>query len=148
MLIIFLLSVLFLDSIILPSLFGFYDSSLTSLFLISVILNFGIDKKTILFVFLSSLLVDFLLGHDPGLYSLSLLILVLIVFVLSRAFNIPTGKNSGIYSFFALSLLGVFLNYLLSFRTLSLLNWINLVYLVEVFLLLICLNLKKTIKFR
>ena len=148
MLIIFLLSVLFLDSIILPSLFGFYDSSLTSLFLISVILNFGIDKKTILFVFLSSLLVDFLLGHDPGLYSLSLLILVLIVFVLSRAFNIPNGKNSGIYSFFALSLLGVFLNYLLSFRTLSLLNWINLVYLVEVFLLLICLNLKKTIKFR
>src|SRR3989344_8105887 len=107
MIIAILIGILFLDFIFLPSFFRFYDSSLSSLFLISVILYYGINKNTVLFVFLSALLIELLAGYNPGLYSIAFLLCVLILFILSKTFNIPTvSQASSIFTYAGLSIMG------------------------------------------
>jgi len=159
--ILFLAIVLFLDFVFFPS-FGVYNSALASLYLISFVLNFGIDKKSILFIFLAALLIEFLLGYTPGLYSGSFLISILLLFLASKAFNVPVAKNSSPLTYVGLSFIGLVVNYLIVFIFISIsgylgdemnysfyraLSPINVLYLAEIFLLLICLNLKKNTRF-
>ncbi|GEM_PF-5929459 len=154
--------ILFLDIIFLPAL-GFYDSSLVLLFPISVILYYGINKKTVYFGFFAFLFFEFLAGYSPGQYSLSFMAAVLILFLASRAFNINPGKNSSFFpAYIGLSIIGVILIYLLSFIFILIsgyilgslsfnavrLSWLPLLYFAEVLLLLLCLNfLKKNTKY-
>lgn len=164
MLFLALFVIIFLDFIFLPSFFGFFESSLTSLFLISTIFYFGINKKTISYVFLSAILIEIVVSYSSGTYVLSFILIIAFLFLISKIFNINPVKNStNIYNYVRTSFAVVLMNYLLSqffslisgyteghwvFSQKNLIDSLSLVHTAEAFMLLSCLNLIKNIKFR
>ncbi|OGN09503.1 MAG: hypothetical protein A3J46_00470 [Candidatus Yanofskybacteria bacterium RIFCSPHIGHO2_02_FULL_41_11] len=110
----FFLSILiiFLDFVFIPSLTGFLYGSLSSLFLISLILYFGIRKNVVVACLFFCILVELSLGYKFGSYSASFLFICLLILLISRFINIPTVKGSGnILTISILSLAAPFLNY-------------------------------------
>ena len=112
---IFLIStiiVFFLDIIFLPSFLGFKFSSLLSLLLISIILYFGVNKKSIWVGILISAIIEIILKYIPGSYVTSFVILVLFIFLALRFLNFPSLKYSGISTILVVSTFAPFINYL------------------------------------
>ena len=100
-----------LDFIVLPAV-GFFNGSLLSLFMISLILYYGVQEKPIILGLGLAVLTEFSLGYKLGAYSVSFLILCILILFISKFFNIPTIKTSrGVNTIFMLSLAGPFLYY-------------------------------------
>lgn len=144
------ITVIFLDLILLPSLLGFFNSSLSSVFLISLILYFGVTKRSIVFGLIFSILLEIILGYQLGSYSISFLISCALLLFASKFISIPksililslTGPSLN-YAFY---LIFVFMNKqaLYAFRD----PVLYLYYFVEIFLilnLLTYINAKKRI---
>lgn len=144
------IAIFFLDVLFLPSLLGFFNSSLSSVFLISLILYFGLTKRSILFGVIFSLLLEIILGYRLGSYSVSFLIVCSLFLFASKFVTIPR-------SIWILSLIGPFLNYVFYFVFIFINNRIlhafqnptlYLYYSIETFLILNLLtyfNAKKRI---
>lgn len=107
---------IFIDAILLSSLFGFMTSSLTTLFLVTIILYFGITKKSILFGLLSALLMEAFFKYMPGSYVVSFLVVAAIIFLISRFLNLPSLRDTNsVATIIGVAIVAAFINYLFFF---------------------------------
>ena len=156
--------IFFLDAILLPSFFNFKFSSLLSLFLIAIILYSGVNKKSIWIGISISALIEIIFKYNPGSYVISFIILILIIFLVSKFLNLPLLKHANIYTVLGLSLFAPFLNYLLFFIFIAISGYIKsdhrlilpmyspvnplliFCYLLETFLILFMFRFLESIK--
>ncbi len=107
-----IITTVFLDLIFLPAFIGFQNSSLLSLFLISIIFYLGINKRSILIGIFLSVFIEIIFKYNPGLYTISFLIMVAMIFCVSKFFNFPTIRSSNnIFTTIGLSVAVLFTNY-------------------------------------
>lgn len=112
---IFLVSVfamIFVDSIFLPAFIGFQNSSLLSLFIVSMVFCLGINKRTILVGTFLAVFMEILFKHSLGSYVTSFLIVVMAIFYISKFFNLPTvGSGNNFFTALILSSAAFLANY-------------------------------------
>lgn len=82
------ISVLFLDGLILPALFGFRSSLLSLMFLFVTILFFGSKKRYIFYVLFFSIVTESFQGLNFGDLTLPLFVVMVLIILIQRFFDI------------------------------------------------------------
>lgn len=99
-------AVFFIDGLILPGVFGFREGIMTSVFLIAIILNWGVITPILGVGSATSLFLEFFWKMQPGSLILMFLAVALIFFFISSFFNVRRMVGASILSLCLLLILG------------------------------------------
>jgi len=100
------IAIFLIDGLILPSIFGFRESIMVLVFLVAMILNWGVIIPVLGVGSIISLFLEFFWKMPPGSLVLMFLIAALIFFFISSFFSVKRIVGASILSLCLLSILG------------------------------------------